>query len=209
MSLAPEASRPWFKWLIVIIVISLISAFAAIKWYQKQQPDIQVMTSDGVLQHIQHLNNLETVAFHIDTVVTSTREGSWNRLWQDQQKGLFLASGRVVAGLNLSKLTAENVSVSKDGKAIHIKLPPVEILSSSLDKTEVYDIRTGLFDLMDIDPQLLSLAQTAARNKIIQTACQSGILEIANGNAQKQIESLFTLTQAQITVESAPVPKCA
>jgi hypothetical protein len=62
---------------------------------------------------------------------------------------------------------------------------------------------------MDIDPQLLSLAQTAARNKIIQTACQSGILEIANGNAQKQIESLFTLTQAQITVESAPVPKCA
>ncbi|OUY07779.1 DUF4230 domain-containing protein [Acinetobacter populi] len=209
MSGTSSSLRSRFKWFFLIIIIGLLSAFAAVKWYQKQQPDIQVLTSDGVLQHIQHLNNLETVAFHIDTVVTSTREGSWNRLWQDQQKGLFVASGRVVAGLNLSKLTPENVSVSKDGKAIHIKLPPVEILSSSLDKTEIYDIQTGLFGLMDIDPQLLSLAQTAARRKIIQTACQSGILELANGNAQKQIESLFTLTQAQITVESAPVPKCA
>lgn len=197
-----------FKAVVLIVIFSALSVFATMKWYEKRQPDIEVITSAGVLQRIQHLNNLETVAFHIDTVVSSTREGTWNKLWQDQQKGLFVANGRVVAGLNLSRLKPENVLVSEDGKQINITLPPVEILSSSLDKIDVYDIKTGLFGLVDIDPHLLSEAQTAARSRIVQTACQSGILNTANENAQKQIESLFTLTQAKITVKSAPVPQC-
>lgn len=197
-----------FKAVVLIVIFSALSVFATMKWYEKRQPDIDVITSAGVLQRIQHLNNLETVAFHIDTVVSSTREGTWNKLWQDQQKGLFVANGRVVAGLNLSRLKPENVLVSEDGKQINITLPPVEILSSSLDKIDVYDIKTGLFGLVDIDPHLLSEAQTAARSRIVQTACQSGILNTANENAQKQIESLFTLTQAKITVKSAPVPQC-
>lgn len=208
MNTPTSSSRSWFKIVLLMLVICIATALISIFWYQKQQPAIDVITRAGVLQRIQHLNNLETVGFHIDTVVTSQREGSWNRLWQDQQKGLFVVSGRVVAGLNLSKLRPEQVTVSEDGKMIHIKLPPVEILSSSLDKTEIYDIKTGLFGLVDIDPQLLTEAQTAARQQIVSTACQSGILNIANENAQKQMESLFTLTQAKVTVDSAPVPSC-
>ncbi len=202
------ASRSWLKIAVMVMVISTFAAIASVLWYKEQQPEIEVITRSGVLQRIQHLNNLETVGFHIDTVVSSKREGTWNRLWQDQQKGLFVASGRVVAGLNLSRLTPESVTVSQDGRMIHIKLPPVEVLSSSLDKIEVYDISTGLFGFVDVDPRLLTEAQDAARNQIVRTACHSGILKIANENAQKQIESLFTLTQAKVTVDSAPVPNC-
>lgn len=194
---------------LVLILMTVITAAGSIFWYKQQQPTIQVLTNEGVLEKIQHLNNLETVAFHIDTVVSSRKSGSWNKLWQDEQKGLFVASGRVVAGLNLSKLKAEHVQVSADGKHIHITLPPVEILSSSLDKTEIYDIQTGLFGFVDIDPHLLSAAQTEARKQIILTACKSGILETANQNANKQIESLFTLTQAKISVTSATTPHCS
>lgn len=192
----------------VLVVVAVITAIGSIFWYKQQQPQIEVLTNAGVIERIQHLNNLETVAFHIDTVVSSSKAGSWNKLWQDEQKGLFVASGRVVAGLNLSKLKAENVKVSEDGKSIDITLPTVEILSSSLDKTEIYDIQTGLFGFVDIDPRLLTEAQVEARKQIIRTACKSGILEIANQNASKQIESLFTLTQAQIRVTSAPTPSC-
>lgn len=194
--------------ILLFILISILAAIFVGIWYKQQPPKIDVLTNTGVLERIQHLNNLETVAFHIDTVVSSTKSGSWNKLWQDEQKALFVASGRVVAGLNLSKLKAEHVNVSTDGKQIHITLPPVEILSSSLDKTEIYDIQTGLFGFVDIDPQLLTEAQLEARKQIIQTACKSGILEIANQNANKQIESLFTLTQAKISVDSSPVPHC-
>lgn len=202
------SSWRYLRAFIFLIILCSITAVGSVFWYKQSQPDIQVLTREGVIERIQHLNNLETVAFHIDTVVSSQKEGTWNKLWQDQQKALFVASGRVVAGLNLSKLTAEQVIVSEEGKKIHIKLPPVEILSSSLDKTDIYDIQTGLFGMVDIDPRLLTEAQVLARKQIIITACKSGILDMATQNANKQIEALFTLTQAHITVESAAIPAC-
>ncbi|MFB2538676.1 MULTISPECIES: DUF4230 domain-containing protein [unclassified Acinetobacter] len=194
--------------LFVLSIVAVASAFFAMQWYKDKQPKIDVLTSAGVLQRIQHLSNLETVAYHIDTVVTSHKEGTWNKLWQDEQKGLFVVSGRVSAGLDLNKLTQEQVQVSEDGKNIRIQLPAVQVLSSSLDKTEMYDVKTGLLGFVDIDPALLTEAQTAAREKIVATACQSGILKTANDNAQKQIETLFSLTQAQVTVTTSPVPNC-
>ena len=206
MSDTPRFSR--LKIVVILLMTAVLAGVISVFWYKNKQPDIQVLTNAGVLERIQHLNNLETVAFHIDTVVSSQKEGSWNKLWQDEQKGLFVASGRVVAGLNLSKLTEHQVDVSEDGKEIHITLPPVEILSSSLDKTEIYDIQTGLFGLVDLDPKLLTAAQLEARKQIILTACKSGILDVATQNANKQIESLFTLTQAKITVASSTTPKC-
>lgn len=206
--MATSSGLRYLRAFIFLLVVCILTAIGSVFCYKQQQPQIEVLTHSGVLERIQHLNNLETVAFHIDTVVSSNKTGSWNKLWQDEQKALIVASGRVAAGLNLSKLTDEQVQVSEDGKAIHIKLPAVEILSSSLDKTDLYDIQTGLFGFVDMDPKLLTEAQVAARKQIIATACKSGILNIATQNAQKQIEALFTLTQAKITVESTPAPKC-
>lgn len=37
------------------------------------------------------LNRLESTAFYIDTIVRSEKKGNWFVLWQDNQKGLFLA----------------------------------------------------------------------------------------------------------------------
>nr|WP_241879323.1 hypothetical protein [Psychrobacter sp. PraFG1]UNK06076.1 hypothetical protein MN210_05185 [Psychrobacter sp. PraFG1] len=53
----------------------------------RQRPKIQTVSRDGVVSKIQQLNRLETVAYNVDTVITSEQPGSWQRLWQDQQKG--------------------------------------------------------------------------------------------------------------------------
>lgn len=210
MSITPSPVRSSHKKLALLGLVLLLTTLALWQAWQLRLPEqsISVLTREGVLQRIQHLNNLETVAFHVQTVVTSTKQGNWYRLWQDQQRGLFIASGRVVAGLNFNRLTAEQVRVSADGKSIHIDLPPVEMLSISLDKTEIYDLNTGLMGLMQVDSELLTQAQQAARLQIGHTACQSGVLRIANENAQKQVQALFALTQAQVSVTAAAVPRC-
>lgn len=210
MSTTSPSMHPVRKKRVLLGLVLLLTALAVWQAWQLRTPDqsISVLTREGVLQRIQHLNNLETVAFHVETVVTSTKQGNWYRLWQDQQRGLFIASGRVVAGLNLSRLTTDQVQVSADGRRIHIDLPPVEMLSISLDKTEIYDLNTGLMGLMRIDPALLTQAQQAARLQIGHTACQSGVLKIANDNAQKQVQALFALTQAEVSVTAAAVPSC-
>lgn len=201
-----------FKNILAVLVLIVLSMGATLwvyrHWFAPATPKVEVMTTQGVLKQIQQLNRLETVAYHVATVVTSRKEGSWNKLWQDQQKGLFVVSGRVIAGLDLSKLTAQQVQVSADGKTIHIQLPAVEIFSTNLDKIELYDIQTGLFGLVDVDPQIFSSAQAAARQQIYSTACQGGVLKTANLNAQKHIQTLFALTQAQVTVSVAPLPSC-
>ncbi len=174
-----------------------------------EAPQVHIQTRDGVVTQIQQLNRLETIAFNVDTVVSSETKGHWYNLWRDEQKGLFIARGRVLAGLDLSQLKPEQVRVSDDGKLIDIQLPPVQIFAVYLDKLEVYDLKTGLFNLQPVDKNLFEQVQATAKIQVRRSACQANILTLANNNAQKHIQSLFTLTGSVVTVTPAPVPACS
>jgi hypothetical protein len=95
---------------------------------------------------------------------------------------LFVAHGVVIAGLDLSKLEAEDIEI-RDGIPT-ITLPPAEIFVATLDndKSYVYDRDTGL--LRKSDPNLETLARQAAEKEIREVAIEDGILEQANVNAQ-------------------------
>lgn len=106
------------------------------------------------------------------------------KLWQDEQKALFIAHGRVEAGVDLSALTPEMVQVVQPAQAnadeeqvadanspaatmpqINITLPPTEIFSVYLDDIEIYDWQTGAFGMMQVDPKILAQAQTMAKKR--------------------------------------------
>ena len=104
----------------------------------------------------------------MDTIITTQKQGNWYALWQDEQKGLFVAHGRVLAGVDLQKLTPADVTVApkadlpinEDGEPqvtsdadlnITINLPAAEIFEVFLEDIEVYDMQTGLFNLMQPD----------------------------------------------------------
>ena len=100
------------SWLLLIVSLAAL-AFAI--YIAQQRPDeepIETITREGVVTQIQQLNRLQTVAVSVDTVITSQRSGSWMKLWQDEQKGLFIARGRVEAGIDLSALTPDMVQVT-------------------------------------------------------------------------------------------------
>ena len=107
------AKRPIAKMSWVVLLIGLAAIVFAIYSVQNitEKEPVETITREGVVTQIQQLNRLETVAFSVDTVITSERRGSWMKLWQDQQKGLFIARGRVDAGIDLSALTPEMVHV--------------------------------------------------------------------------------------------------
>ena len=84
-----------------------------------------------------------------------------------------------------------------------------QILDSYLDNIEVYDIQTGAFGMVQADPQIFNQAQVAGKNQVLTSACRSGILQTANDNAQKQVQSLFALANVQVTVKvTAPAKNC-
>lgn len=167
-----------------------------------------VVTREAVVQKVQNLNRLETIAFNIDTIITSKKQGTWQALWQDEQKGIFIAHGRVIAGVDFNKLTPEQVTVSEDGKQIIIQLPAVEIFATYLDDIDVYDLQTGMFGLMQVDNALFTKAQEAGKTKVLTTACKANILKLANDNAEKQVQALFNLTGSTVKVNVADLPQC-
>ena len=127
-------------------------------------------------------------------------------MWQDSQSGLFIVRGKVLAGLDLDKLHADNVNIV-DGKVL-ISLPPVEILSVDLENIEVYDIQTGSFNLLPVDKAVFKTVQDEAKKQVLASACKAQILDHANRQAQTQLENLFALTQTQVSVYPAAVGQC-
>ncbi|QEY26564.1 DUF4230 domain-containing protein [Neisseria zalophi] len=192
--------------ILTIVLLAVLAVAAWYVWQNKQQPATQVLTREGVLTQIQNINRLESTAFYIDTIIKTEKKGNWYALWQDSQTGLFIAQGRVLAGLDLNKLTAENVNVV--GNKVIISLPPVEILSVNLDNIDVYDIKTGSLGLHPIDKGVFQTVQEQAKKQVLASACKADILSHAQIQAQQQLETLFALTQTNVSVYPAALPPC-
>lgn len=198
--------KSFFRWLTVLL---LCAAAGFGGWYYHDRgadDEHEVLSREGVLMQIKKVNRLESTAFYIDTIIRTEKKGNWRMLWQDAQSGIFIVRGKVLAGLDLDKLTAENVNIV-DGKVI-LSLPPVEILSVDLENIEVYDMKTGSFNLLPADKGVFKTVQERARAQVLASACKADILQHANRQAQLQLENLFALTQTQVSVYPAAVPVC-
>ncbi|MGP5211759.1 DUF4230 domain-containing protein [Psychrobacter alimentarius] len=225
-----SAKRPiaLLSWIVLLIgLAAIVFAIYSVQNITKEEP-IETITREGVVTQIQQLNRLQTVAFSVDTVITSKRPGSWMKLWQDEQKGLFIARGRVQAGIDLSALTPEMVQVvqpepsSADQNAqtdsvtnaaavmpaINITLPPSEIFAVYLDDIEIYDWQTGAFGMMQVDPKILAQAQSMAKNEVLERACRGDVMNMALKNAQTQLQQLFAMTGAVVTVTTQGAGAC-
>ena len=223
-----QAKKPiaMMSWMILLIgLAAIVFAIYSVQNITKEEP-IETITREGVVTQIQKLNRLETVAFSVDTVITSQRPGSWMKLWQDEQKGLFIARGRVEAGIDLSALTPEmvqvvqpeiNVDEVQEAGAntpvsvmpqINITIPPSEIFSVYLDDIEIYDWQTGAFGMMQVDPKILQQAQSMAKKEVLERACRGDVMNMALENAQTQLQQLFSLTGVVVTVTTQGAGAC-
>ncbi|WP_201530715.1 MULTISPECIES: DUF4230 domain-containing protein [unclassified Psychrobacter] len=222
-----KKSIAMMSWIVLLAgLAAVIFAIYTVQNITKEEP-IETITREGVVTQIQNLNRLETVAFSVDTVITSQRSGSWMKLWQDEQKALFITRGRVEAGIDLSALTPEMVQVIQPTESeinnaenadvdasvsimpqINITLPPSEIFSVYLDDIEIYDWQTGAFGMMQVDPKILQQAQSMAKEEVLERACRGDVMTMALENAQVQLQQLFALTGAVVTVTTQGAGSC-
>lgn len=228
------------SWLLLIVSLAALAFTVYIAQHSEPEDPIETITREGVVTQIQKLNRLQTVVFSVDTVITSQKQGSWSKLWQDEQKGLFIARGRVQAGIDLSALTPDmvqvvqpmdqinnnvsgndssavngntNANISVDSPVsimpqINITLPPSEVFAVYLDDIEIYDWQTGVFGMMQVDPKILEQAQSMAKKEVLERACRGDVMTMALDNAQTQLQQLFSLTGAVVTVTTQGAGAC-
>ncbi len=227
--LKPKPKIAKMSWLLLFVGLAALAFAIYIMQKGPEKEPIETITREGVVTQIQQLNRLQTVAFSVDTIITSERAGSWMKLWQDEQKALFIAKGRVQAGIDLSALTPEMVQVvqptqtlddNSDEQAaitenpvsimpkINITIPPSEIFAVYLDDIEIYDWQTGVFGMVQVDPKILEQAQSTAKKEVLERACRGDVMTLALQNAQQQLQQLFAMTGAVVTVTTQGAGAC-
>jgi Protein of unknown function (DUF4230) len=171
-------------------------------------PEDTVDVRTIVVEQIHNASELTTAVFTMEAVVPSTSDRTLAGYVIGKTNLLYIAYGEVRAGIDLSKITQDNIEVTGPAgeQTLRLTLPAPAILDSKIDVTrsQVYDYDRGAFNLgPDRAPELQELAQKEALVKIEQAACSQGILEMANERAELVVSQLLSpLGYAKIIVET-------
>ena len=163
-----------------------------------------------IFHEVQSLSRLETVSYSVEKIITAeSGQGSpFSFLVGDRL--ILVAHGQVIAGIDLGKMTEDDITVSGDGR-VTVNLPPAEILVVTLDnqQTYIYDRDTGPIGM---NPALESEARKAAEQEILNAALEDGILDMAQKNGEVYILRLVLalgfddVEFAEVTLIPTPSP---
>jgi hypothetical protein len=141
-----------------------------------------------IINQVRPLARLETIQYSVEKIITAEiGQEIFGTLFGDRL--LFVAHGVVIAGVDLSKLSAEDLRIQNG--ILEIALPEAEIFVATLDneKSYVYDRETGIFRRQD--EELETLARQAAEKEIREAAVGDGILKQARINAEVFLDRLL------------------
>lgn len=171
---------------------------------------LQVADSSLIIERVQNLQELTTTVQKMETIVPTSAERKLGDIPIATTRLLYIARGEVKAGVDLSQLSANDISLNNN--LIEINLPPAKILDSKIDvnHSQVYDYDRGFLNLgPDVAPQLQTQAQQKTLAKIVNTACTLGILDTANERAKETITQLLSNTgNQQIKVNTTQPHTC-
>jgi hypothetical protein len=171
-------------------------------------PTTTLRDRGGTILQIRGLNRLETQSFLAERVIEAKveRGNILDTVLGDRL--LLIASGEVVAGVDLSKLEERDVTISQDGKSITLTLPPSEIFSKALDnaRTRVYDRQAGIFapDNKDLETE----ARLAAEAEILNAACEANVMQKAADEAKRSMEQFLKLLDFESVTVNVSAGQC-
>ncbi|HCS40817.1 MAG TPA: hypothetical protein DIW44_14700 [Anaerolineaceae bacterium] len=156
-----------------------------------------------IIHEVRGLARLETIQYTVEKIITAEIGGGiFDFLNQDRL--LLVAHGTVIAGVDLEKITPEDLWLTDT--VLNVRLPAAEVFIASLDNEKSYIFERETSILRQADTNLETLARQSAEQEIRKAAIEDGILEIAQQNAESYLSRLFlALGYADVIfIEPAP-----
>lgn len=171
--------------LITLIIVLVVVIFLGLKIFGSSKSNEPVITHNMVLQQVTAIGKLELVKYHFKDVVEYQKEQTdysiINRMLP-KAKAVLIVSGEAIGCIDLTKITTNDISDSKD--TMYVYLPKPEMCVNKIDhqQSKVYDLANGYFVEQG---KMVSDAYAAAETQIQQSALSMGILEQTTENAAK------------------------
>ncbi len=180
-------------------------------------PTTALTARSVVVERLQEAAELTTMVYTLETVVSASEDRELAGFVIGSTELLYVAHGQVRAGIDLAKLERADVSVERRsgvpvgqaGEAIVVELPAPEILGATIDveRSRVYDVRRSVFG--PVAPELQSRAERYALQRIVESACQSDVLDAANDRAKVAVRALLEASgAAEVTVRTRRPAPC-
>jgi len=172
-----------------LLLSLLLFASAAILFWRTPARLTPTADPPAMLREIQRLNELVSVKYSIQKVVGFEEQ----KQPVGTEKLLLIVQAKVLAGVDLSGLTAQQVALAKPGEVL-VQLPPAKILHVVVDEkaTKVWDRQiTWWTPWVPYNQDLERQARIAALDSIKASALEMGILTDAEANARTAIRRLL------------------
>lgn len=184
--------------LVLAVVVLSVALGMGLAWYGSRLPLVgslfaedrtRTTASPVVVEGIQELDRLSTVRWTESVVVTKETAGNAFQDFFTGERVILVATGEVEAGIELSEIGEDDVTVRED--RVTIDLPEPVILGSGLDeeKTELYDRELGILRLRPEEDGLAEEARIEAEERMVEAARENGILEYAESSAEDSIRA--------------------
>jgi hypothetical protein len=176
-------------WLLLGILLTGAAAFVYLRVATRSGSAARSLDPPVIVQQVQRLNELVSVKYTVQKVIGLEEE----KFPFGSEKILLFVQAEVLAGVDLSTLSEEDVIAGPDG-GIALALPPPRIITVSIDdsQTRVWDRQvTWWTPWVPFSPDLETRARLTARETIEKAALGMGILDEAGRNAETAIRALL------------------
>jgi hypothetical protein len=153
------------------------------------------ISHDIVVERLREVAKLVASELTLRDVVTYEQ-----RRFGSTKRTLLVVTGRVSAGINLSRT---EVQIDSSAKVIRVTLPEAHVIAVDVINVTTYDERAGLWNPFTPDDR--DEIQRRIRAQLMTAARQSGILAHADRAAAKAITDLLTRDGYTVEIKRPPL----
>jgi len=168
------------KALLFALIVVAIIIYLIVKPGEKAHT---VTTHNLLLQQVEDLGKLELVRYNIQDIV----EYKKLRNWLPNSKTILIVSGEVISCVDLTLMTAEDISVVNDSVSLVLPVPEICHVKIDHSRSKVYDVQFGLWDT----PDLVDEAYRLAEEQIHKQALDMGLASQSRDSAIKLITPIM------------------
>lgn len=193
-------------WIVIAIVIAggivwiSIDQYDIFKLKSKlfAQEELKIDPTESVVEEIKNISEFTTACYFEEYVLQTTKEASGNTLtkWvKSTPEVVILSKGKVRAGVDLSKVSNEDIRIN--GDTLSMRIPQAEIFDVIVNPSD-YEI---FIETGDWTHDEITKLVSQGREKVKNNALKDNIIEKAQESSRKKLEKLFkTLGFKQVEI---------